>query len=80
MGSAAPCRSAVLTVKVVVCPPCTVPLAGETESEKSFAGGTQPGNLKVPMRVCQLKIPSATTYSSMNQKVQSSAGSTERLL
>ena len=35
----------------------------------------QLGNLNVPIRVCQLKLPFAAMYSSVYQKVQSSAGS-----
>jgi hypothetical protein len=36
----------------------------------------QPGNLKFAMRVFQLKLPVVFMYSSVNQKVQSSTGST----
>src|SRR5438132_1707374 len=38
--------------------------------------GAQPGNLKEPMRVLQLNLPSALRYSCVYQKVQSSTGST----
>src|SRR5579864_422452 len=36
----------------------------------------QPGKTKLPIAVCQLKLPLVWIYSSVNQKVQSSAGST----
>ena len=36
----------------------------------------QPGNLKEPMRVLQLKLPVVFRYSFVYQNVQSSAGST----
>jgi len=53
---------------------------------RSFApvGGAQPqkqeGNLKEPIRVLQLKVPSAFRYSVVYQKVQLSTGSIAMLL
>jgi len=58
---------------VVGLPGLTVWLVGEAATEKS--GDPQPASRKLPMRVCQLKIPSAATYSLVNQNVQSSVGS-----
>jgi hypothetical protein len=50
---------------------------GEARMEKSLlAAAPQPGNLKAPIRVCQLKAPFAERYSVVYQKVQSSLGST----
>jgi hypothetical protein len=66
-----------LMVLVVLLPCVSVTLAGAAESEKSgVAGLTQLGNLKLAIRVFQLKIPVFFIYSVVNQKVQSSAGST----
>src|SRR5258708_5875169 len=48
--------------------------AGEATSEKS--GVAQPANLKLAMRVFQLNDPVVFMYSLVNQKVQSSTGST----
>jgi len=61
--------------------PCsTVTDVGLAPMEKSSAGGgcalTQFGSVKEPMRVRQLKVPFAGSYSLVNQKVQSSTGST----
>ena len=66
-----------LTVMVLFpLPPCvTVTLAGEADSEKSGAA-PQLGNLKLAIRVLQLKLPLALMYSVVNQNVQSSTGST----
>ena len=57
-------------------------LEGFAEIEKSLAGGAVPqlGNLKLAMRVTQLKEPLLGRYSFVYQKVQPSAGSTEMLL
>ena len=52
-----------------------VTFAGDAESEKS-APVPQLGNLKVAIRVFQLKIPVVFMYSLVYQKVQSSLGST----
>jgi len=52
-----------------------VTLAGDAESEKS-GPVPQLGNLKVAIRVFQLKIPVVFMYSFVYQKVQSSLGST----
>jgi len=58
----------------------TVTDAGDALMEKSSAGGgcalTQFGSVKDPTRVRQLKVPFAGSYSLVNQKVQSSTGST----
>ena len=53
-------------------------LDGEAEIEKSLVGGGVPqfGNLKVAMRVFQLKVPLAGMYSFAYQNVQPSTGST----
>src|SRR5258708_1016830 len=60
--------------------PCWMESApGLDEMEKSFAGGgveEQPGSLKEPMRVFQLKVPLLGMYSLVSQNVQSSLGST----
>lgn len=64
-------------VLVTMLPCVSVTLAGDAESEKSgVAGLTQLGNLKLEIRVFQLKIPVFLMYSVVNQKVQSSTGST----
>src|SRR5436853_36707 len=70
-----------LTVIVLhVLPPCvTETLAGDAESEKS-AAPPQFENLKLAMRVFQLKEPVVFMYSVVYQKVQSSTGSTARAL
>ncbi len=75
-----PVVTAVLIVAVAL-PACPiVRLAGLAEIEKSDGPVLQLGNLNEPMRVCQLKLPFAATYSSVYQKVQSSAGSTLMLV
>ena len=60
--------------------PCWIESAlGFAEMEKSLVGGGvagQPGSLKEPMRVFQLKVPLLGMYSLVTQKVQSSLGST----
>jgi hypothetical protein len=63
-------------------PPCwTLRLDGEAASEKSFATvPPQPVTLNAPMRVCQLKLPFALRYWFVYQNVQSSLGSTLRLV
>ena len=79
--SATPVTTAVEMVLVPVAFWASVIELGDAEIEKSFAAcaGPQPGNLKDPMRVFQLKVPFAGRYSVVNQKVQSSTGSTARL-
>src|SRR5205807_9640387 len=67
------------TVMVVVAllPSLIGTVVGDAESEKSGVGVlTQLGNLKLAIRVFQLKIPVVFMYSVVNQKVQSSLGST----
>ena len=54
---------------------------GVAEARLTTVGGLfttagQPGNLKLAMRVLQLKLPFAFRYSFVYQKVQSSPGST----
>ena len=74
----------VIAVEIVtsgaVFPCSTLTEVGLALMEKSSAGGggaaTQFGNVNEPMRVCQLKVPFAGSYSLVNQKVQSSTGST----
>jgi hypothetical protein len=58
--------------------PCvTVSEEGAAATVKSGVAVVEhPGNLKLAMRVFQLKLPVAAMYSSVNQKVQSSTGST----
>jgi hypothetical protein len=69
-----------LTVHVLVpLAPCwTLRLEGLHETLKSGGGGVPPqlGNLWLETRVDQLKLPVAFRYSVVNQKVQSSTGST----
>lgn len=58
--------------------PC-VTVSEEGDADRLKSGDCvvpQPGNLKLAMRVFQLKLPVVTMYSSVNQKVQSSTGST----
>jgi L-lactate permease len=72
-----------VTVMVLVpLPPCvTVTDDGDAPTEKSgVAVVVHPGNLKFAIRVFQLKLPVVFMYSSVNQKVQSSTGSTCRAL
>ena len=67
-----------VTVMVLVpLPPCvTATDDGAAPTVKSgVAVVPQPGNLKLAMRVFQLKLPVVFMYSSVNQKVQSSTGS-----
>lgn len=68
-----------VTVMVLVpFEPCVMVSAlGEAPTEKSGVPVVpHPGNLKFAMRVFQLKLPVVFMYSSVNQKVQSSTGST----
>src|SRR5437868_2923447 len=75
---AEPAVVAVVTVYDVPEPGFTAWLDGEAEMEKSFGGGAAPqfANLKVAMRVLQLKVPLVGMYSVAYQKVQPSTGST----
>ena len=68
----------VTVIVLVPLPPCvTVSELGEAPIEKSGVPVVpQPGNLKFAIRVFQLKLPVVFMYSSVNQKVQSSTGST----
>ena len=68
----------VMVIVLVPLPPCvTVTDEGDAPMEKSGVDvEPQPGNLKLAMRVFQLKLPVVFMYSSVNQKVQSSTGST----
>ena len=76
--SALPLVTAVLMVEVPLVPCCRLSEPGLELMEKSLGAGAppQPGNLNEPMRVLQLKEPLAFRYSVVNQKVQSSTGST----
>jgi hypothetical protein len=49
---------------------------GVAETEKSETGAPQVVNLNEAIRVAQLKLPFEGRYSLVNQKVQSSTGST----
>jgi hypothetical protein len=63
-------------VLVPLPPWATVTELGEADTEKSgVAVVVQEGNLKVAMRVLQLKAPVLCSYSWVYQNVQSSAGS-----
>ena len=55
-------------------------LDGEAASEKSDTAGPQLGNLKLAIRVFQLKAPLLGMYWFVYQKVQSSLGSTAIML
>lgn len=71
-----PFKLATVIVLVPLEPCATASELGEADSEKSgVAVVPHPGNLKVLMRVFQLKLPVVFMYSSVNQKVQSSTGS-----
>lgn len=71
-----PLRLVTVMVLVPLEPCTTVTELGEADSEKSGVELPQPVNLKLAMRVFQLKLPVVFMYSSVNQKVQSSTGST----
>src|SRR5438270_1210785 len=60
----------------IAVPPAVGPEVGLTPVTVGGLLGGQFANLKVPTRVCQLKVPFAARYSLVYQKVQSSAGST----
>jgi hypothetical protein len=68
----------VIVMVLVPLEPCViVSELGEAPTVKSgVTVEPHPGNLKFAMRVFQLKAPVVFMYSSVNQKVQSSTGST----
>jgi hypothetical protein len=75
--SALPDTTAVEMVLVPTAPAARLSAAGFAEMEKSLmAAAPHPGNLNEPILVFQLKAPFAGMYSVVNQKVQSSTGST----
>src|ERR1700704_1899083 len=68
----------VMVMVLVPFPPC-VTVTDEGDAPMVNSGVTvppQPGNLKFAIRVFQLKLPVVFRYSVVNQKVQSSTGST----
>jgi hypothetical protein len=78
---AEPLVTAVLIVEMPLLLCAIERLVGLALMEKSFVTvPPQPGNLKEPMRVFQLKLPLAGIYWFVYQKVQSSLGSTTILL
>ena len=71
-----PLRLVTVTVLVPLAPCKMLSEAGEATTAKSGVGGApQPGNLNVPMRVLQLKLPVVFRYWFVYQNVQSSTGS-----
>ena len=77
---AEPLVTAVEIVDEPLAPWLTLRLDGLAEIEKSDGPLVQFGNLKEAICVFQLKLPFAGMYSSVYQKVQSSAGSTLMLV
>ena len=75
-----PFSGVTVMVYVAVEPGPTDSLEGEVDTEKSGVVLPQEVNLKLPMRVCQLRLPLVGMYSFVYQKVQSSDGSTLMLL
>ena len=72
-----PFRLVTVIVLVPLDPCVTVTELGDAARLKSgVCVVPQFGNLKFAMRVFQLKLPVVAMYSSVNQKVQSSTGST----
>jgi hypothetical protein len=72
-----PFKLVMVTVLLPLEPWGTFTELGEAPIEKSGEVVVpHPGNLKLAMRVFQLKLPVVAIYSSVNQKVQSSTGST----
>src|SRR6266852_3740023 len=72
-----PLRLVQVPVLVPFAPCVMVSDEGEAPTVKSGVEVVEhPGNLKFAMRVFQLKLPVVFMYSSVNQKVQSSTGST----
>ena len=67
-------------VDVPFAPCAMVTLVGLAFIEKSDGPLVQLGNLNDARRVCQLKLPFVVRYSPVYQKVQSSEGSTLRLV
>src|SRR5262249_42832333 len=68
--------TAVETVYMADPPTVTLADGGIAEIEKSLAVvDVHEGNVKLPMRVCQLNVPLVAWYSVVYQKVQSSVGS-----
>jgi hypothetical protein len=68
----------VIVMVLVPFPPCGI-LSEEGDApivKSGLALPPQPGNLKFAIRVAQLKLPVVFMYSVVNQKVQSSTGST----
>src|SRR5438093_980010 len=73
---ALPDVTVVVIVSVAGLPAVTVDEADVAAIEKSLVGiDVHEGNVKVPMRVCQLKVPLVASYSVVYQNVQSSLGS-----
>jgi hypothetical protein len=64
-----------VTVLVPLLPCATVSALGDALRLKPGVPPEQPGKTKLPIAVLQLKPPFAFSYSSANQKVQSSVGS-----
>ena len=72
-----PLRLVTVIVLVPFAPCVMVSDEGDALTVKSGVEVVEhPGNLKFAMRVFQLKLPVVFMYSSVNQKVQSSTGST----
>ena len=71
---------AVPIVDVPLAPCAALRLVGVALIEKSAGPLVQPGNLNDAIRVCQLKLPFVVRYSPVYQNVQSSLGSTLRLV
>ena len=72
-----PFKLVMVTVLLPLEPCVTVTELGEAPIEKSGEVVVpHPGNVNFAMRVFQLKLPVVAIYSSVNQKVQSSTGST----
>src|SRR5438552_5398890 len=74
MVAVAPAWNAV-PVMVTWVPPEDRPFTGSMATTVGGGRLEQFANLKVPTRVCQLKVPLAVRYSVVYQKVQSSTGS-----
>ena len=71
-----PLRLVTVTVLLPLAPCTTLSVPGEAAIVKSGMGvPPQPGNLNVPMRVLQLKLPVVFRYWFVYQNVQSSTGS-----
>lgn len=70
-----PFNGVTVMVLVPVLPCATVTLVGFALRLKSGVPPPQPGKLNAPIAVLQLNPPVVFSYSSVNQKVQSSVGS-----